>query len=29
MVEQDYGNIAENPENGAVEIFHPEMQPQP
>jgi hypothetical protein len=29
IVAQDYDNIAEDPENGAVEIFYPEMLPQP
>jgi hypothetical protein len=29
IVAQDYDNIAEDPENGAIEIFHPEMLPQP
>jgi len=29
IVVQDYDNIAEDPENGAVVIFHPEMLPQP
>ena len=29
IVVHDYDNIAEDPENGAVVIFHPEMLPQP